>query len=47
MDEGSDLDKERRERTSAGQCGTETENANWLGLRAQGKDDTKVRPFLQ
>ena len=24
-----------------------TENANWLGLRAQGKDDTKVRPFLQ
>lgn len=24
-----------------------TENAYWLGLRAQVKDDTKVQPFLQ
>ena len=47
MDEGSDLDKERRERTSAGQYGTENRNADWPGLRAQVKDDTKVPPFLQ
>lgn len=24
-----------------------TENADWLGLRAQVKDDTKVQPFPQ
>ena len=31
MDEGRDLDKERRERTSAGQCGTDNRKRQLAG----------------